>query len=78
MREAVKALVVARVLEIRRSDGTYVTSLEPELLLGGIASAVELLREHLEHGDNTHPSPVAGNPHLAPITAPVARPGRRR
>ncbi|MEU4765045.1 FadR/GntR family transcriptional regulator [Actinosynnema sp. NPDC023794] len=46
MREAVKALVVARVLEIRRGDGTYVTSLEPEVLLGSIASAVELL-----HGD---------------------------
>lgn len=43
MREAVKSLVVARVLEIRRGDGTYVTSLGPELLLGGIASAVELL-----------------------------------
>ncbi|MER6497567.1 FadR/GntR family transcriptional regulator [Streptomyces griseorubiginosus] len=45
-REAVKALVVSRVLEIRRGDGTYVTSLEPELLLSGIGSAVELL-----HGD---------------------------
>ena len=44
MREAVKALVVARVLEIRRGDGTYVTSLEPELLLSSIGSAVELLR----------------------------------
>ncbi|MER6138504.1 FCD domain-containing protein [Streptomyces sparsogenes] len=44
MREAVKALAVSRVLEIRRGDGTYVTSLEPELLLGGIGSAVELLR----------------------------------
>ncbi|MEU9064344.1 FadR/GntR family transcriptional regulator [Streptomyces sp. NPDC048430] len=44
MREAVKALVVARVLEIRRGDGTYVTSLEPEVLLGGVGSAVELLR----------------------------------
>ncbi|NUS16682.1 MAG: FadR family transcriptional regulator [Streptomyces sp.] len=44
MREAVKALVVARVLEIRRGDGTYVTSLEPALLLEGIGSAVELLR----------------------------------
>lgn len=44
MREAVKALVVSRVLEIRRGDGTYVTSLEPELLLSGIRSAVELLR----------------------------------
>jgi GntR family transcriptional repressor for pyruvate dehydrogenase complex len=43
-REAVKALVVARVLEIRRGDGTYVTSLEPTLLLEGVGSAVELLR----------------------------------
>ena len=42
-REAVKALVVSRVLEIRRGDGTYVTSLEPELLLSGVGSAVELL-----------------------------------
>ncbi|MFI1092681.1 FadR/GntR family transcriptional regulator [Streptomyces sp. NPDC020917] len=47
-REAVKALVVARVLEIRRGDGTYVTSLEPALLLEGLGSAVELLR-----GDTT-------------------------
>ncbi|MBS2966396.1 FCD domain-containing protein [Actinocrinis puniceicyclus] len=44
MREAVKALVVARVLEIRRGDGTYVTSLEPGVLLEGVGSAVELLR----------------------------------
>jgi GntR family transcriptional regulator, transcriptional repressor for pyruvate dehydrogenase complex len=44
MREAVKALVVARVLEIRRGDGTYVTSLEPGLLLEGLGSAVELLQ----------------------------------
>ncbi|MGW3654041.1 FadR/GntR family transcriptional regulator [Streptomyces sp. NPDC000878] len=43
-REAVKALVVARVLEIRRGDGTYVTSLEPELLLEGLGAAVELLQ----------------------------------
>lgn len=44
MREAVKALVLARVLEIRRGDGTYVTSLEPAVLLEGLSSAVELLR----------------------------------
>jgi GntR family transcriptional repressor for pyruvate dehydrogenase complex len=44
MREAVKALVVARVLEIRRGDGTYVTSLEPSLLLAGLSGAVELLQ----------------------------------
>lgn len=47
MREAVKALVVARVLEIRRGDGTYVTSLEPALLLEGLGGAVELLRGHI-------------------------------
>ncbi|MFI9330928.1 FadR/GntR family transcriptional regulator [Kitasatospora sp. NPDC052868] len=44
MREAVKALVVARVLEIRRGDGTYVTSLAPGLLLEGLGGAVELLQ----------------------------------
>jgi len=44
MREAVKALVMARVLEIRRGDGTYVTSLEPGVLLEGLGSAVELLQ----------------------------------
>jgi len=43
-REAVKALVVARVLEIRRGDGTYVTSLAPGLLLEGLGGAVELLQ----------------------------------
>jgi GntR family transcriptional repressor for pyruvate dehydrogenase complex len=43
-REAVKALVVARVLEIRRGDGTYVTSLEPAVLLEGLGAAVELLQ----------------------------------
>lgn len=43
-REAVKALVAVGVLEIRRGDGTYVTSLEPSVLLGGLGSAIELLR----------------------------------
>jgi GntR family transcriptional regulator, transcriptional repressor for pyruvate dehydrogenase complex len=43
-REAVKALVVARVLDIRRGDGTYVTSLEPAVLLEGLGSAMELLQ----------------------------------
>ncbi|MGW1048889.1 FadR/GntR family transcriptional regulator [Streptomyces sp. CG4] len=43
-REAVKALAVARVLEVRRGDGTYVTSLQPSLLLAGLGGAVELLQ----------------------------------
>jgi GntR family transcriptional repressor for pyruvate dehydrogenase complex len=44
MREAVRALVAARVLEVRRGNGTFVTSLEPQLLLDGIREAVELLQ----------------------------------
>lgn len=45
VREAVRALVTARVLDVRRGDGTYVTSLRPELLLSGIGAAVELMQE---------------------------------
>jgi GntR family transcriptional repressor for pyruvate dehydrogenase complex len=44
-REAVRALVAARVLDVRRGDGTFVTSLSPELLLEGIGVAVELMQE---------------------------------
>lgn len=44
MREAVRALVAARVLEVRRGNGTFVTSLEPKVLLEGIGEAVELLQ----------------------------------
>lgn len=42
-REAVRALVMARVLDVRRGDGTYVTSLSPELLLEGVGFAVEVM-----------------------------------
>lgn len=45
MREAVKALELVRVLDVRRGDGTYVTSLEPGLLLEGLGFAVELLQD---------------------------------
>ncbi len=44
MREAVRALVAARVLEVRRGNGTFVTSLAPKLLLEGIGEAVALLQ----------------------------------
>ena len=44
VREAVRALVTARVLDVRRGDGTYVTSLRPELLLEGIGFAAEMLQ----------------------------------
>ncbi|MFC4110530.1 FadR/GntR family transcriptional regulator [Micromonospora zhanjiangensis] len=45
VREAVKVLESARVLDVRRGDGTYVTSLAPRLLLEGLGLAVELLRD---------------------------------
>ena len=45
VREAVKVLEAARVLDVRRGDGTYVTSLAPHLLLEGFGVAVELLRD---------------------------------
>jgi GntR family transcriptional repressor for pyruvate dehydrogenase complex len=44
VREAVKVLESARVLDVRRGNGTYVTSLAPGLLLEGVGFAVELLQ----------------------------------
>jgi GntR family transcriptional regulator, transcriptional repressor for pyruvate dehydrogenase complex len=45
LREAVRGLVTAGVLDVRRGDGTYVTSLTPHLLLTGIGAAVELMQD---------------------------------
>jgi GntR family transcriptional repressor for pyruvate dehydrogenase complex len=42
LREAVKALELIRVLDARRGDGTYVTSLKPQLLLEAVSFAVDL------------------------------------
>jgi DNA-binding FadR family transcriptional regulator len=42
LREAVKALDLIRVLDVRRGDGTYVTSLEPALLLEALSFVVDL------------------------------------
>src|SRR5215467_1697489 len=44
LREAVRALSQARVLEVRQGDGTYVSSLEPGELLEPTLSATHLLR----------------------------------
>ena len=44
LREAVRALSLARVLEVRQGDGTYVASLEPGELFEPILSATHLLR----------------------------------
>src|SRR4051812_40692400 len=45
MREAVRALQLVRVLDARPGDGTYVTSLAPQLLLEGLGAAMDLLQD---------------------------------
>ncbi len=42
LREAVKALEIIRVLDVRRGDGTYVTSLTPSLLLDALSFVVDV------------------------------------
>src|SRR5437763_11986567 len=43
LREAVRALSQLRVLEVRQGDGTYVSSLEPDLLLESTGFVTHLL-----------------------------------
>ena len=42
LREAVKALEIIHVLDVRRGDGTYVTSLKPEVLLGAMSFMADI------------------------------------
>lgn len=42
LREAVKALELIRVLDVRRGDGTYVTTLEPSLLLEAVSFVIDM------------------------------------
>ncbi|HEY0693276.1 MAG TPA: FadR/GntR family transcriptional regulator [Kribbella sp.] len=42
LREAVRALSLVRILDVRQGDGTYVTSLEPKALLDGLSFIVDL------------------------------------
>lgn len=44
LREAVKALSLIRVLDVRQGDGTYVTSLRPELLLDTLGFVLDFHR----------------------------------
>ncbi|WP_406312292.1 FadR family transcriptional regulator [Streptosporangium sp. NBC_01639] len=41
LREAVRALALINVLDVRQGDGTYVTSLEPRLLLDAMSFVVD-------------------------------------
>ena len=45
LREAVRALTLMGVLNVRQGDGTYVTSLDPHLLLDSVGLVVELSQE---------------------------------
>ena len=45
LREAVRALTLMGVLHARQGDGTYVTSLDPHLLIDSVGLVVELSRE---------------------------------
>ena len=45
LREAVRALAMAGVLEVRRGDGTFVTDLRPERLLSAIGSFLDLAQD---------------------------------
>ena len=45
LREAVRALAALNVVESRQGDGTYITSLTPELLLDVIGFGIELVND---------------------------------
>ncbi|MBO8190383.1 FadR family transcriptional regulator [Streptomyces oryzae] len=45
LREAVRALSLIRVLDVRQGDGTYVTSLDPKLLLEAMSFVVDFHRD---------------------------------
>lgn len=45
LREAVRALTFMNVLDVRQGDGTYVTSLEPNLLLDALKFVLDFHRD---------------------------------
>lgn len=45
LREAVRALALVRILDVRQGDGTYVTSLSPELLLEAVSFVIDMHRD---------------------------------
>ena len=66
LREAVKALELIRVLDVRRGDGTYVTSLDAKLLNEAVGFVVEL------HQNRSIRELFEGRRILAPATAHMA------
>ncbi|MEW2163172.1 FadR/GntR family transcriptional regulator [Streptomyces sp. NPDC007084] len=66
LREAVRALSLMRVLDVRQGDGTYVTSLDPHLLLATLGFVVDL------HRDDTVPEFLAVRRILEPAATALA------
>ena len=88
LREAVRGLALVRVLEVRQGDGTYVTSLKPDLLLETISFFTELQAEEaslrqilearrmLEAGTAALAAQLATAEELADARTPRRRDGR--
>ena len=73
LREAVRALSLIRILDVRQGDGTYVTSLDPQLLLEALSFVVDF------HRDDTVLEFLAVRRILEPAaTAMAAVPDQRR
>lgn len=68
LREAVKALSVIRVLDVRQGDGTYVTALEPEQLLESLAFVLDL------HQDSSYVEIIEIRRLLEPVAVEQACP----
>jgi GntR family transcriptional regulator, transcriptional repressor for pyruvate dehydrogenase complex len=66
LREAVRALTLLGVIEPRQGDGSYITGLGPELLLGALALAVDL------QGEEHMPDLVAVRRILEPAATALA------
>lgn len=45
LREAVRALSLVRILDVRQGDGTYVTSLDPGMLLDAVSFVIDFHRD---------------------------------
>lgn len=45
LREAVRALSLVRILDVRQGDGTYVSSLDPEVLLDAVSFIIDFHRD---------------------------------
>ncbi|MFI0258090.1 FadR/GntR family transcriptional regulator [Streptomyces sp. NPDC017056] len=66
LREAVRALSLVRILDVRQGDGTYVTSLDPRLLLEALAFVMDF------HRDDTVPEFLAVRRILEPAATAMA------